>query len=145
MCVWVQLVSLGLRFFCIIPNLNLESPIQQDQLLWSHVLFLLYQPTKQMSAAHRLAQCCSCAVHSGSKRLKPAENKFTQSDFTSFSLQVSAISHNFRFRSLRPLHIQKLSNHCRHKNDPSVSRFFNLIFGGFSLFGTTPRGGSICS
>ena len=142
---WVQLVSLGLRFFCIIPNLNLESPIQQDQLLWSHVLFLLYQPTKQMSAAHRLAQCCSCAAHSGSKRLKPAENEFNQSDFTSFSLQVTAISHNFRFRSLRTLHIQNLSNHCRHKNDPSVSRNFNLIFGGFSLFGFMPRGGSICS
>jgi hypothetical protein len=129
-------------FFCIIPNLNLESPIQQDQLLWSHVLFLLYQPTKQMSAAHRLAQCCSCAAHSGSKMLKPAENEFIQSDFTSFSLLLSALSHNFRFRSL---HIQNLSNHCRHKNDPLVSRNFNLIFGGFSLFGFMPCGGSICS
>ena len=37
-------------------------------------------------------------THTGSKRLKPAENRFTQSDFTSFFLQGSANSYNFRFR-----------------------------------------------
>ena len=58
---------------------------------------------------------CPAAAHSSPKRLKPAENKFTQSYFTSFSIQVSANSHNFRFRSLRVLHIQKISNCCRHK------------------------------
>ena len=36
--------------------------------------------------------------HSGSKRLKSAENRFTQSDYTSFSVQVSANSYNFPFR-----------------------------------------------
>ena len=36
-----------------------------------------------------------------SKRLKPAENKFTQIDFTSFSMQVTANSHTFRFRKLQ--------------------------------------------
>ena len=50
---------------------------------------------------------------------------------TSFSMQVSANLHNFRFR-LPALHIQNLSNFCRHKYDPSISRFFfKLVFGGF--------------
>ena len=38
---------------------------------------------------------------SRSKRLKPAENKFTQIDFTSFSMQVTANSHTFLFRKLQ--------------------------------------------
>ena len=45
------------------------------------------------------AVCCSAAalaqlllLHSGSKRLKSSENKFIQSGFTSFSMQVSANS-----------------------------------------------------
>ena len=36
--------------------------------------------------------------HSVSKKLEPTENKFAQSCFTSFSIQFSANSHNFRFR-----------------------------------------------
>ena len=36
-----------------------------------------------------------------SKRLKPAKNKFTQIDFTSFSMQVTANSRTFRFRRLQ--------------------------------------------
>jgi hypothetical protein len=43
-----------------------------------------------------------------SERLKPAENKFTQIDFTSFSMQgVNANSHTLRFRKLYALHIKK--------------------------------------
>jgi hypothetical protein len=61
-----------------------------------------------------------CETHGGSKKLKPAENKFTQSDFTNYSMQVTANSHNFRFRSLCALHIQNLSNRCRHVYDPSI-------------------------
>ena len=94
-----------------------------------------------------LALCCCPAhnltghspAHSGSKRLKPAENKFTQSGFTSYSVQVSANKNSFRFRSWRVLHIQILSNRCRQKYEPSISRVFELIFGGFSTFGPTAR------
>ena len=46
----------------------------------------------------------SATRHSSSKRLKSAENKFTWSDFTRFSNQVSADSHSFCFRSLHVLH-----------------------------------------
>jgi hypothetical protein len=53
----------------------------------------------------------------------PPKNKLTQGDFTSFSMQDSAYSHNFCFR-LPELHIQNLSNRCRHKNDPSISHFW---------------------
>ena len=40
----------------------------------------------------------AAAAHSGSKWLKPAENKFIQSALTSFSMQISANLHNFCFR-----------------------------------------------
>ena len=63
-------------------------------------------------------------AHSGSKWLKSVKNKFLQSDFTSFSIKVSAYSPNFRFRSLSALHFQNLSNRCRHKYDTSISRDF---------------------
>ena len=75
------------------------------------------------------------AIHSGSKWLKPAENKFTQSDFTSFSKQVTAESHNFLFRSLHLLCIKNLSNWCIHRYDLSILRFFNLIFVAFFSIG----------
>ena len=45
-------------------------------------------------------------THSGSNWLKPAKNKFTQSDFTSFSMQIPAYSNSFRFRVL-PASCQK--------------------------------------
>ena len=54
------------------------------------------------------------------------------SNFTNFSIQVSADSHIFRFRLLHVGHIQNLSYCCRLKYDRSISRFFfNLMFGGF--------------
>ena len=85
--------------------------------------------TKQLRAT---AQCTA------SRRLKPAENKFTQSGLTSFSMQVSANSNSFRFRLCQALHIQNLSNRCRYKYDPSISRIlWFLIFGGFLTFGAT--------
>ena len=40
------------------------------------------------------------AQHSGSKWLKPAKNKLTGSDFTSFSMQISVDWRHLRFRSL---------------------------------------------
>ena len=67
------------------------------------------------------------AIHSGSKWLKPAENKLTLSHFTSFSKQVTAESHKFLFRSLHLLCMENLSNCCIHRYDLSISRFFNLI------------------
>ena len=69
----------------------------------------------------------AAAGHNGFKWLKPAENKFTQSAFTSFSMQVSANLHNFRFR-VPELHIQNLSNRCRCKYDPIISRIFWILF-----------------
>jgi hypothetical protein len=41
---------------------------------------------------------------------------------------LNAHSNSFRFQSLRALHIQNLSNHCRHKYDPSISRIFQSNF-----------------
>ena len=70
------------------------------------------------------------AMHSGPKLLKTAKIKFTWCNFS-----FSADSHNFRFRSSCALHIQNLSNCCRDKYYPSISRFF----GGFSLFGPLVR------
>ena len=45
-------------------------------------------------------------AHSGSKWLKLAGNKLTQSDFTSFNKKVFTNLHHFRFRSLPGLHIK---------------------------------------
>ena len=42
-------------------------------------------------------------------------------------MQVSVNSQNFRFW-LPALHIQKLSNRCSCKYDPSISRFFKISF-----------------
>ena len=71
----------------------------------------------------------SCRLgHSGFKRIKPAESKFTQSDVTSFYRQVFANLHNFRFRSFCVLHIQNLSNRCRHRYDLSTSQNFQCNF-----------------
>ena len=53
----------------------------------------------------------------------PPKHKFVYGDFTSFSMEVFENSHNFRFR-LPVLHIQNLSNRCRHKYDSSFSRIF---------------------
>jgi hypothetical protein len=65
----------------------------------------------------------------------PPKHKFAQCDFTSFSMEVSANSHNFRFR-LPALHIQNLSNRCRHKYDSLISRIFWISFlAGFCDFG----------
>ena len=89
------------------------------------------------SATTQRASQPSGRPHSGSKRLKPAKNKFIQSDFTSFFSWVSKNFHNFRFRSWHALHIQNLSRHWRHKYDPSISRFFKLIIGGVLTLGPT--------
>jgi len=84
--------------------------------------------------------------HSGSKWRKPAENKLTPGDFTSFSICVSAILHNFRYR-FPALHIQNLSNHCRHEYDSSISRIFTKSrFGqAFAIWPNCARpGGGQC-
>ena len=52
-------------------------------------------------------------AHSGSKWLKPAENKFIQSALTSFSMQISANLHSFCFWE-PALQIQNLSNQIYH-------------------------------
>jgi hypothetical protein len=79
---------------------------------------------------------------SGFKLLKPAKNKFTWSDFTNFSKQVSKGSHNLCFLSFHLLHFQNLLKCCRHKNDQSISRIFIKYFGGFLKFGPTVRSSS---
>ena len=65
----------------------------------------------------------------------PPKYKFAHDDFTSFSMEVSSNSYNFRFRS-PALHIQDLWNRCIHKYNPTISRmfwnsflafFFNLV------------------
>ena len=45
-------------------------------------------------------------MHSDSKWLKLARNKFNLSDFTSFFKQDSADWHNFHYRSLQPIHFE---------------------------------------
>ena len=75
--------------------------------------------------SYRVGGWNTALAHSGSNWLKPAKNKFTWCYFTRFSMQVSSNSHNFRFRSLCALHIQNLSNCCRHNYDPSISRIFH--------------------
>ena len=69
----------------------------------------------------------SYTAHSDLKGLKSAHNTFTWSDFMRFSKKVSADSHSFRFQSLHSLHIQIRQFH----------EYFNLILGGFLLFGPT--------
>ena len=60
------------------------------------------------------------AAHSGSKWLKPAKNKFTQSDFTSFSIQI----------------VKSLQEQVW----PVIfTNFLNLIFGGNFEFDPTVR------
>ena len=61
---------------------------------------------------------------------KPAENKFIQSDFTGFSIQASADTHSFRFRS-------SCSKLFKQENDLSISQVFNPNFGGVLTFGPT--------
>ena len=68
----------------------------------------------------------------------PNGQKPAKLDFTSFSKQVSADSHGVR--SLHSLHIQSLSNCCRHNYDRSSSGIFWIeVFGGFLTFGPTVR------
>jgi len=56
-------------------------------------------------------------------------------------MQVLADFHNFRFRSLHGLHIQKLVKLLQSTSMISqFHEFFNLIFGGILLFGPTVGG-----
>jgi hypothetical protein len=55
------------------------------------------------------------ATHFGLKCLKSSTNVFTWCDLTNFfQSKLLTDSHHFRFRSLDLLHIQNLSNCCRH-------------------------------
>ena len=74
-----------------------------------------------------ITYCTAMHCHSGSKWLKPAENKFIQRDFTSFYMKVLANLHNFRFQ-LPALHIQHLSKFCRNKYNESISQLFWILF-----------------
>ena len=80
------------------------------------------------------------ATHSGCKGLISAENKFTRSNFTIFSKQVSADSQSFQFQLYHGLHIQNFANYFRHKYDPSISQFFKASFSRFTklLFSVIP-------
>ena len=75
-------------------------------------------------------------VHSGFKRLKTRQNKFTWCDFTSLSKQVLAALHNFRLWSFQLIDSnQSFSNCCRHKYDQSIKHCFGLVLGGILQFG----------
>ena len=71
------------------------------------------------------AQTCYTAVLNGWNT--PIINSLW-SYFTNFSEIMSTDTHNFRFWSLHTLHIEYLSNCCRHKYDQSISRFFEFYF-----------------
>lgn len=75
-----------------------------------------------------------------SNGLNPPKTNFSRSDFTKFSKQVSASSHNFRFRSFHSLNIFKI---CQTVVDISMiskfHEFSDLIFGGFLQIGPTVR------
>ena len=75
--------------------------------------------------------------HSGSKWLKPAKNKFTQSDFTSFSIQIPAYSNSFRFRSLRVSYQKFVKSLQEQVWSVIFTNFLNLIFGGNFEFDPT--------
>ena len=72
----------------------------------------------------RLLVCGGWGCACWGKLKKTAKNKLTWSDFTNFYMQVFAFSNSFRFRSFCTLHIQNLSNRCRQRHDPSISRIF---------------------
>ena len=81
------------------------------------------------AAAVRALRTSSLTLHSGFKWLKPAKNKLFRSDFTNFSRSITSKLHHFRFRWL---HIQILSNWCKHKCDQSLSQI--LIYNFWRIF-----------
>ena len=54
------------------------------------------------------------------------QKRFTYSDFTKFSQQITANLLDFRVRSLYPLQVQNLSNCCRYKDN--FTNLVNFIF-----------------
>ena len=67
--------------------------------------------------------------HGSFERLKTSENNFNRSGFSQvFSIQVSSNSKGFRFRSLPALHIQNLSNRCRHEYKLQFHEFIKFYF-----------------
>ena len=72
----------------------------------------------------RPKKVCDSTLHFGFKWLKPAKNKLTWSDFTSFSKLSLRDLYPFRFRFLHVLHIQNLLNCWSHKYDLLISRIF---------------------
>ena len=81
---------------------------------------------------HFVSRTQRCTVVPNVKN--PPKHKFAQGDFTRFSMKVSANSHNFRFQ-LPALHIQNLSNRCRHKYYQSISQIFESCFWrGFTVW-----------
>ena len=92
---------------------------------------------------HVSSKLCRCpsALHSGSKWLKPAKNKLTWSDVTSFFEQ-----------DLADFHIASIYSHkaCDSKSkfvksfqakvwSVNFTKFLNVVFGGFLSFGPTVR------
>ena len=82
-------------------------------------------PSQSLLAAAALLPPTTTQCFQMSKN--PPKNNFAQGAFTSFSMEVSANSHNFRFR-VPEIHIQNLSDRCRHKYDPLISWFFQILF-----------------
>ena len=101
-------------FVLVWPCAQYESSLVMQM---CHFKFFLVNPCQQLPL-------CPTVVPNVKN---PPKHKFAQGDFTSFSMEVSANSHNFRFR-LPALHIQNLSNRCRHTYDSSISRIFWISF-----------------
>ena len=78
-------------------------------------------------------------LHCSSKWLKPAKNKFPYCHFTNLSKEISANTNNFPFPMIAFASYRKFVRVA----DISITRhfheFFNFIFGGILLFGTTVR------
>ena len=99
---------------------SFNFPKQRHYIRW---LTCLVEITKECHACNEKPPTPAMQVHSDSKWLKLARNKFTHSDFTSFNKKVSTNLHYFRFRSLPGLHIQ-ICQIVSRNYDPSISSFF---------------------
>ena len=138
---YVKLNFVGDVFFVRKTAHSVFTNFSRETKRWNWLLQVETRPAGFFFELRRRVRAPVLSVlHSGSKCQKATKNKSTQGDFTSFSMEVCANSHNFRFR-LYALHIQNLSNRCRHKYDSSQRRRIVQKDGGAS----SNMGGIICS
>ena len=76
-----------------------------------YVLYLHREQSEPYNPTYnQQTEATTAALHSGSKWLKSAKNKFVWNNFITFSKYNLADWHNFRFRWLHILYIENLSN-----------------------------------